>query len=108
MARPWWTKRVGGTVAVSSVGMFGSSLGWGIPITPAPLMVTVGGIGARPRLMDGNLEDREYLSVTVSVDHDIVDGAPAARFVERLRELVETAHGVPTPDGPGGPSVFSP
>lgn len=91
LARPWWTKRFGGTVAISSIGMFGSNLGWGIPISPAPLMVTVGGIGLRPRLIDGVLEEREHLSVTVSVDHDIVDGAPAARFVERLRELVESA-----------------
>lgn len=39
MARPWATKRFGGTIAVSSVGMFGNSLGWGIPITPAARFV---------------------------------------------------------------------
>lgn len=94
MARPWWTKRFGGTIAVSSVGMFGKSLGWGIPITPAPLMVTVGGIGPRPVLVDGNVENRDHLSLTVSVDHDIIDGAPAARFVERLRQLVEGGYGL--------------
>lgn len=94
MARPWWTKRFGGTIAVSSVGMFGDSLGWGIPITPAPLMVTVGGIGPRPALVDGKVVNRDHLSLTVSVDHDIVDGAPAARFVTRLRHLVESAHGI--------------
>ncbi|MGA7228365.1 MAG: 2-oxo acid dehydrogenase subunit E2 [Acidimicrobiia bacterium] len=94
MVRPWWTKRFGGTVAVSSVGMFGSDLGWGIPITPTPLMVTVGGIGLRPVMVDGKLENREHLSLTVSVDHDIVDGAPAARFVERMRQLIEEAHGI--------------
>jgi len=37
------------------------------------------------------IEVREYLSVTASFDHDIVDGAPAARFARRLRELVEGA-----------------
>jgi pyruvate/2-oxoglutarate dehydrogenase complex dihydrolipoamide acyltransferase (E2) component len=30
----------------------------------------------------------------VSVDHDIVDGAPAARFVRRLRALVEAGDGL--------------
>lgn len=94
MRRPWWTKRFGGTIAVSSVGMFGSSLGWGIPLTPAPLMVTVGGIGPCPVLKDGDVVDREHLSLTISVDHDIIDGAPAARFVERLRQLIEQAHGL--------------
>lgn len=94
ITRPTWTKRFGGTIAVSSVGMFGSRLGWGIPISPAPLMVTVGGIGVRPVLGDGGVEGREHLSLTVSVDHDIIDGAPAARFVERLRELIETSDGL--------------
>jgi pyruvate/2-oxoglutarate dehydrogenase complex dihydrolipoamide acyltransferase (E2) component len=94
MARPWWTKRFGGTVAVSAIGMFGTNLGWGIPITPTPLMVTVGGIGTRPVLNDGKIENREHLSLTISVDHDIIDGAPAARFVERLRELIENGHGL--------------
>lgn len=97
MRRPWWTKRFGGTVAVSSVGMFGSSLGWGIPITPSTLMVTVGGIGVRPVLVDEAVVNREHLSLTISVDHDIIDGAPAARFVERLRQLVEEAHGLDRP-----------
>lgn len=94
MAQPWWTKRFGGTIAISSVGMFGSGPGWGIPITPAPLMVTVGGIGPRPVLVEGQMENRDHLSLTISVDHDIIDGAPAARFVERLRELIESSHGL--------------
>jgi pyruvate/2-oxoglutarate dehydrogenase complex dihydrolipoamide acyltransferase (E2) component len=34
----------------------------------------------------------------VTFDHDVVDGAPAARFVRRLGELVEDAHGIPTLD----------
>lgn len=96
MRRPRWTKRFGGTIAISSVGMFGSNLGWGIPLTPAPLMVTVGGIGPRPVMVDGAVVEREHLSLTVSVDHDIIDGAPAARFVQRLRELIEETHGLGT------------
>ena len=35
------------------------------------------------------IELREYLSLTVSVDHDLIDGAPAARFAEHLKELIE-------------------
>lgn len=103
MARPWWTKRFGGTIAVSSVGMFGSSLGWGIPVTPAPLMVTVGGIGPRVGVGATGIEERDHLSLTISVDHDIVDGGPAARFVERLRDLVESAVGLTDDDADDGP-----
>lgn len=32
--------------------------------------------------------------MTISFDHDIVDGAPAARFTQRLKELVEECHGI--------------
>jgi pyruvate/2-oxoglutarate dehydrogenase complex dihydrolipoamide acyltransferase (E2) component len=74
--------------------MFGGSTGWGIPITPSPLMVTVSGIGPRPVLVGDHVVNREHLSLTISVDHDIIDGAPAARFVERLRQLIECADGV--------------
>ena len=35
-----------------------------------------------------------YKRQTLSFDHDIVDGAPAARFVERLRGLIEGAFGL--------------
>jgi pyruvate/2-oxoglutarate dehydrogenase complex dihydrolipoamide acyltransferase (E2) component len=36
----------------------------------------------------------EYLSLTVDLDHDIVDVAPAARFVQRLRELIKSGYGL--------------
>ena len=90
--RHW--KRVAGTVAVTSVGMFATGGGWGISPTNYTLQLTVGGIDRKPGFVDGEIEPREYLSVTVTVDHDVVDGAPAARFVQRLKELVEGAHGL--------------
>jgi pyruvate/2-oxoglutarate dehydrogenase complex dihydrolipoamide acyltransferase (E2) component len=40
---------------------------------------------------DGQVEVREYLNLTLSFDHDIVDGAPAARFTMKLIELIELA-----------------
>ena len=74
--------------------MFGPGGGWGIPIAPPTLMITIGGITTKPRYLDGSLEPREMLDLTISVDHDIVDGAPAARFARRLAELVEQADGL--------------
>ncbi|WP_267642191.1 2-oxo acid dehydrogenase subunit E2 [Haloarchaeobius amylolyticus] len=89
-------KRLAGTVAVTSVGMFGTGNGWAISPTNYTLQLTVGGIGTRPRLVDGELESREYLSLTVTFDHDVVDGAPAARFVQRLGEHLEAGTGLDT------------
>jgi pyruvate/2-oxoglutarate dehydrogenase complex dihydrolipoamide acyltransferase (E2) component len=89
---PHWFKRLEGTVVVTSVGMFGRGGGWGIGFLPThTLGLTVGGISQKPGVHDGRVEVREYLNLTISFDHDIVDGAPAARFTRKLIELIETA-----------------
>jgi pyruvate/2-oxoglutarate dehydrogenase complex dihydrolipoamide acyltransferase (E2) component len=88
-----WKKYVG-TVGITAVGMFGKGAAWGIPPALPTLMMTVGGIGEKPVLIDGHLALREYLSLTISFDHDIIDGAPAARFTERLKELIESGYGL--------------
>jgi pyruvate/2-oxoglutarate dehydrogenase complex dihydrolipoamide acyltransferase (E2) component len=93
--RPQLWKETMGTVEISAVGMFGTGAGWGIPPAPATaLMLTVGGIGQKPVAVDGHTAVREYLSLTISFDHDIVDGAPAARFTARLKELIESGYGL--------------
>jgi pyruvate/2-oxoglutarate dehydrogenase complex dihydrolipoamide acyltransferase (E2) component len=95
---PHWRKELTGTVGVTAVGMFGKGAGWGIPITDYTLQLTLGGIAEKPGVFEGRIEIREFLSLTISVDHDIVDGAPAARFAQRLKELIEAG---PSPEDPG-------
>lgn len=93
--RPQIWKQAMGTVGITSVGMFGSGAGWGIPASsPSALMVTVGGIGEKQVAVDGRVDVHEYLCLTVSVDHNLVDGAPAARFSQRLKELIESGYGL--------------
>jgi pyruvate/2-oxoglutarate dehydrogenase complex dihydrolipoamide acyltransferase (E2) component len=91
---PRWLKEMNGTVSLTSVGMFGGGIGWGIPVTNHTLQVTLGGIAEKPGIVDRRIEVREYLSLTISLDHDIVDGAPAARFTQRLKELIESGYGL--------------
>jgi pyruvate/2-oxoglutarate dehydrogenase complex dihydrolipoamide acyltransferase (E2) component len=92
---PQMMKKYVGTVGLSAVGMFGKGAGWGIPpANPPSLWVTVGGIGQKPGVVDGQIAIREYLSLTISFDHDIIDGAPAARFTQRLKELIESGYGL--------------
>ena len=45
----------------------------------------------RPRVIDGRVTVRDVLDLTVAIDHNVVDGAPAARFAAELRELLESA-----------------
>ncbi len=77
-----------GVVSVTAVGMFGSDALWFVPLGGATVLVTVGSIVKRPKLMDGRLEEREQLCLTISFDHEIVDGAPAARFVKKFTALI--------------------
>ncbi len=98
----WWMtgrfpqvqKKYGGTIGVTAVGMFGKGAGWGIPITERTLDLTLGGIAQKPGVVDGQVAIRDYLSLTLSFNHDLIDGAPAARFTERLKELIESGYGL--------------
>lgn len=94
---PRWLKQSFGTVGMTSVGMFGNGSGWAIPFGLHTLDVALGGIAEKPGIVDGRVEAREYLCLTVSFDHDVVDGAPGARFVQRLKELIEAGYGLCEP-----------
>jgi pyruvate/2-oxoglutarate dehydrogenase complex dihydrolipoamide acyltransferase (E2) component len=83
-----------GTVQLTAVGMFGDGGGWGVTPSLYTLGVLVGGIACKPGVVDGRIEIRDYLSLTLSFDHDVVDGAPAARFAQRFKELLEVSYGL--------------
>jgi len=75
-----------GVVGVTAVGMFGGGALWAIPLSSATVTVAVGSIVKRVVLVNGSPEEREHLCLTISFNHDIVDGAPAARFIRRFSE----------------------
>lgn len=80
-----------GAVGVTAVGMFGNKNQalWLLPLVGgATVGVAVGGIVERPYIDHERLENREYLCLTVTFNHDIVDGAPAARFLKRFSQLL--------------------
>jgi pyruvate/2-oxoglutarate dehydrogenase complex dihydrolipoamide acyltransferase (E2) component len=84
-----------GTVGISSVGMFGKGhAGWGISTGSHVLDLVVGGTARKLAEVDGRIEPREILCLTIIFDHDVIDGAPAARFTRRLVELIESGYGL--------------
>lgn len=94
MKSPLITKENMGTVMITSVGMVGQINGWVIPVSIHPLCFAVGSITKKPGVVDDRIEVREYLYVTVLVDHDIIDGAPAVRALAKLTSLVESGYGL--------------
>lgn len=86
-------KQYMGTIGVTSIGMLGNFPGWVIPLGgPVAMLVAVGGIQQKPGVFKGKIAIRQFLHVTIAVDHDLIDGGPLARFVNRVTELIESAY----------------
>lgn len=86
---PFLKKEFNGTVGFSSMGMFTyNTAGWVVPITPQVLTAMVGGIREVPAVVHGQIVIQEVVDITIAMDHDILDGAQTARFIERFRKLL--------------------
>jgi pyruvate/2-oxoglutarate dehydrogenase complex dihydrolipoamide acyltransferase (E2) component len=84
-----------GTVGVTAVGMFGKGhSGWGFEVTRHSLDLVVGSMSWKPVVVGGRIEPRQILNLTLVFDHDVIDGAPAARFTKHLVELIESGYGL--------------
>lgn len=84
-----------GTVGVTAIGMFGKGhSGWGLETTRHSLDLIVGSTSLKPAVVEGRIEPRQILNLTVVFDHHVIDGAPAARFTRRLLELIESGVGL--------------
>jgi pyruvate/2-oxoglutarate dehydrogenase complex dihydrolipoamide acyltransferase (E2) component len=85
-------KKHTGTIGVTSIGMKGKFPGGIIPLGgTATLLFVLGGIIKKPGVINDKIEIREFLNMTITADHDLIDGGPLTRFVERLNDLIENA-----------------
>ncbi|MHA1557972.1 MAG: 2-oxo acid dehydrogenase subunit E2 [Candidatus Heimdallarchaeota archaeon] len=96
---PFFIQKNFGTVSVTTLGtMFKGRGGYAITSSPQTLSIALGGIEERPGVVNKKIEIREYLYMTVMFNHDVVDGAPAARFLTRLGDLIEDGYGISSID----------
>jgi len=79
----------GGTFTVSNLGMYGVRSFTAIINPPQAGILSVGSLESRAVGRDGKLVARHTMSVTLACDHRILYGANAARFLARVRELLE-------------------
>jgi pyruvate dehydrogenase E2 component (dihydrolipoamide acetyltransferase) len=79
----------GGTFTVSNLGMFGVMSFTAIINPPQAAILSVGSVQPRPVARDGEILARQQMTVTLACDHRILYGADAARFLARIRELLE-------------------
>lgn len=70
--------------------MFNKDAAWFIPHGTKTVLITVGGFSEKVVEIEGNPVSREHLCLTVSFDHNIVDGAPAAQFMTQFADLIKS------------------
>jgi pyruvate dehydrogenase E2 component (dihydrolipoamide acetyltransferase) len=84
----------GGTFTVSNLGMYGVDAFQAIVNAPQAAILAVGRIVDRPVALNGDVVVRPVLTLSVSFDHRVVDGARGAEFLDTLAELIEEPAGL--------------
>jgi pyruvate dehydrogenase E2 component (dihydrolipoamide acetyltransferase) len=79
----------GATFTVSNLGMFGIDQFTAIINPPEAGILAIGGVEEKPVVVDGQLEVRQRMRVTMSCDHRAVDGATGAKFLQTVRGYIE-------------------
>ena len=79
----------GGTFTVSNLGMFGIQSFTAVINPPQAAILAVGALEPRPVVRDGEVVVRNVMDVTLICDHRILYGADAARFLGRVRDLLQ-------------------
>lgn len=96
LSHPQRVKDMMGTVMITTAGMVGHTRGWIIPFSMHPLSLALGSLNEQAAVYRGEIQKREILHLTVLIDHDVIDGVPAARFVDDLVKKLQTGFGLPT------------
>jgi pyruvate dehydrogenase E2 component (dihydrolipoamide acetyltransferase) len=78
----------GGTFTVSNLGVFGIESFTPVLNVPQVAILGVGAIALKPVLLDGDVVHRRHIALSLTIDHRLVDGAPAARFLQALAESI--------------------
>jgi pyruvate/2-oxoglutarate dehydrogenase complex dihydrolipoamide acyltransferase (E2) component len=92
---PQRVKTMMGTVMVTTAGMIGHTRGWIMPFGMHPLCLAFGSLNEQAAVYKGEIQKREILHLTVLIDHDVIDGVPAARFVDDLVKKMQAGFGLP-------------
>jgi pyruvate dehydrogenase E2 component (dihydrolipoamide acetyltransferase) len=84
----------GGTFTVSNLGMFGISSFAAVINPPQAGILSVGAIAEQPVVRAGEIATAHLMPVTLACDHRILYGADGARFLDRIRKLLEEPLGL--------------
>ncbi|NHJ46278.1 MAG: hypothetical protein FK733_00685 [Asgard group archaeon] len=89
LTNPFRLKKLIGTVGITSLGMFIKGQGaYAVPFRDKTLNIAIGSIKDQVALRNGEVEERKILCTTFLFDHNVVDGAPATKFISRLSQIM--------------------
>jgi len=91
---PQRVKDMMGTVMITTAGMVGHTRGWIMPFGMHPLCLAFGSLNEQAAVYKGEIQKREILHLTILIDHDVIDGVPAARFVDDLVKKLQAGSGL--------------
>ena len=80
---------VGGSFSISNLGMFGIKEFSAVINPPQGAILAVGAGEQRPVVIDGQISIATIMTVTLSCDHRVVDGAVGAEFLSAFKEYIE-------------------
>ncbi|MGB9596970.1 MAG: 2-oxo acid dehydrogenase subunit E2, partial [Candidatus Poribacteria bacterium] len=81
----------GGTFTITNLGMFGIRSFKAIINPPQVAILAVGTIEPRAVVVPGQIIAQQMMSLSLSIDHRVINGAQGGEFLARLKDLVETA-----------------
>ena len=79
----------GGSITVTNLGMYEIDAFTPIINPSESVILGVGQIAAKPVVVDGEIAIRQMMTLSLGFDHRVIDGAPAARFLQRIKRLLE-------------------
>ena len=79
----------GGTFTITNYGAFGTTYGTPIINYPEVAILGTGKIADTPMVIDGKVEPRKMLPLSLTFDHRALDGAAAAKFMNELKKWLE-------------------
>ena len=79
----------GSSLTITNLGAFGIDAFTPIINPPEAMILGVGRIALRPAVVNGQIVPRQTVVLSLSFDHRLMDGAPAARFLQRVVQLLE-------------------
>jgi pyruvate dehydrogenase E2 component (dihydrolipoamide acetyltransferase) len=81
---------MGGTFSISNLGMFGIKEFASIINQPEGMILSVGEGSKRPVVKNDRIEIATVMTVTLTCDHRVVDGATGAKWLQHFKQFVET------------------